>query len=130
MEPVPLVRVACAAFARRDGDALIELTDPAVEFHAPTAAVTQGGEPYRGHAGLRRYLADVGALYDRLDLELDDVRAVDAERVLALGRVRVHGAGRAIDAPAGWLWTVRAGRVVRVEVFETRQAALDAAAAG
>ena len=56
---VALVRRAFDAFDRRDLDVLVELTDPEVEFFAPTAVLANEGRCYRGHGGLARYLQDV-----------------------------------------------------------------------
>ena len=125
------VRALIDAFARRDVPAAIALVDPAAfELHAPTAAVARREGPYRGAEGVRRYFRDVMRVWDRLEVELDDLRPLpDGEHVLAFGRVRAYGAHRVLDAPAGWLWRVRAGRVVCGRVFETRQAALAAASA-
>jgi ketosteroid isomerase-like protein len=128
-----VVRALFAAFARRDVAAALALVDPAAfELRVPTAGLARDGEPYRGAEGLRRYLADVERVWDQLDVELDELHrrgpaGPGGERVLALGRVRAFGAGRALDAPAGWVCRVRAGRVVAVEVFETRSAASVAA---
>ncbi len=131
-----VVRALFAAFARRDVAAALALVDPAAfELRVPTAGLARDGEPYRGVEGLRRYLADVGRVWDRLDVELDELHrrgppGPDGERVLGLGRVRAIGAGRVLDAPTGWVCRVRAGRVVAVEAFETRSAAAAAADAG
>ena len=125
------VRALIGAFARRDVAAAIALIDPAgFELHVPTAEVARREGPYRGVDGVRRYFGDVALVWDRLEVELDDLRPLpDGEHVLAFGRVRAYGAHRVLDAPAGWLWRVRAGRVVCGRVFETRQAALAAASA-
>ncbi len=125
-DTVALLEAIYAAFARRDLATLTRLADPAFELHAPTATMLRGGEPYRGHDGLRRYLADVERLWDRLELEVDELRMAADRRVVALGRLRVHGAGRMIDAPAAWVWRLRDGRALSAHVFETRRAALAA----
>jgi ketosteroid isomerase-like protein len=73
---------------------------------------------------MRRYLADADRVWDRLELEVDELRT-DGEWVAALGRIRAHGGGRMVDSPVGWAWRVRGGRVVWGKVFESRRAALD-----
>ena len=54
-----IVRRAFDAFSRRDLNVLLTLADPEIEFMPATARVAGRAEPYRGHDGLRTYLADV-----------------------------------------------------------------------
>ena len=42
------------------------------------------GEPYRGHLGVREWLADIQQSFERFDLWLDDVRDL-GDDVLAIG---------------------------------------------
>ena len=58
-ENADIVRRAFDAFSRRDLTVLLTLTDPEMEFMPATARVAGRAEPYRGHDGLRTYLADV-----------------------------------------------------------------------
>jgi len=118
------VRAAFAAFSKRDEAALLALAHPDVEFHAPTGALMRSGEPYLGHDGLRTYLGDVAALWSELRVEPRDFRE-SGDVVVALGRIYAWGAGRVVDAPVGWVWTLREGRLVSGRVFDTQRAALD-----
>ncbi len=121
---VAVVRAAFVAFSRRDEQALLALADPTIAFHAPTGALTRGGEPYVGHEGLRAYLRDVAALWSELRVEPRDFRE-GGDVVVALGRVYAWGAGRVVDAPVGWVWRLRDRRLVDGRVFDTQRAALE-----
>jgi len=126
VEPEQVVRALFAAFERRDAARMGALVADEFTFHAPTAELLRGGEPYRGPDGIRRYLADVARQWERLEVEVDEVR-VRGDRAVALGRVRVLGGGQVVDSPAGWAFRTGAdGRLVSGRVFETRTAALEA----
>ena len=121
-----IVREVFEAFSRRDLDALIALADPDIVFSPATGRLAGRQEPYRGHEGLRRYLADVARVWQELRSEPDEFIELD-DRVVCTGRVYAWGVGRVIDAPAGWLWRLRDGRVLEGRVFQTRRAAYEAA---
>jgi ketosteroid isomerase-like protein len=120
-----IVRAVFDAFSRRDAAALIELCDPEIVFTPPTQRLAGRDEPYRGHEGLRTYLADVGRVWQELRSEPDEYIELD-DRVLCTGRVYAWGVGRVIDAPAGWVWRLRDELVVEGHVYETRRAAYEA----
>jgi ketosteroid isomerase-like protein len=117
-----IVRQVFAAFTRRDTAALLALCDPEIVFTPPTGRLAGRDEPYRGHEGLRTYLADVARVWQELRSEPDEYIEVD-DRVLCTGRVYAWGVGRVIDAPAGWVWRISDGLVVEGHVYETRRAA-------
>jgi ketosteroid isomerase-like protein len=120
-----IVRAVFDAFSRRDAAALIELCDPEIVFTPPTQRLAGRNEPYRGHEGLRTYLADVSRVWQELRSEPDEYVELD-DRVLCTGRVYAWGVGRVIDAPAGWVWRLRDELVVEGHVYETRRAAYEA----
>jgi ketosteroid isomerase-like protein len=121
-----IVRNVFDAFTRRDTEALLALCDPEIVFTPPTGRLAGRDEPYRGHDGLRTYLADVARVWQELRSEPDEYIEL-GDRVLCTGRVYAWGIGRVIDAPAGWVWRIRDGRVVEGTVYETRRAAYEAA---
>ncbi|HUN78208.1 MAG TPA: nuclear transport factor 2 family protein [Solirubrobacteraceae bacterium] len=108
-----------AAFGRRElSEAeMLELLHPEIVFTPMTAQVTQAGEPYRGHAGIRRYEADLAERWSELRIELTQIRAA-GDAVVALGLVSGRGAaGSFSDQPATWVIKFRDGRVASVQVF-------------
>jgi uncharacterized protein len=122
---VEIVRRAFDAFSRRDAAALAELIDPDFEWVSPTARVAGRSGPYRGEQGLRDYLADVAGVWQELRSEPEEFREV-GDRVVVVGRIYAWGVGRVIDAPAGWVWRLRDGRIVEGRVYDSRRGALEA----
>ena len=125
-ENADIVRRAFDAFSRRDLSALLAIADPEMEFMPATARVAGRGEPYRGHEGLRTYLADVARVWQELRSEPAEFIEV-GDVVVCTGRVYAWGVGRVIDAPAGWVWRLRDGKLVEGRVYENRREALAAA---
>jgi ketosteroid isomerase-like protein len=124
---VEIVQQIFVAFGHRDADAVVALCAPDVVFEPVTARVAAGGEPYRGHDGMRAYLADVARVWQELRPSPDEYRENDGGIVVATGRVYAWGAGRVIDSPAGWLFRLRDGRIAYGRIFETVSGALEAA---
>ena len=121
-----IVRQVFDAFSRRYLQALIALSDPEIVFRPQTGRLAGRDEPYRGHEGLRAYLADVAQVWQELRSEPDEYVELD-DRVVCTGRVYAWGIGRVIDAPAGWVWRLRDGLVVEGRVYDTRRGAYEAA---
>jgi ketosteroid isomerase-like protein len=124
---VDIVRRAFAAFEERDADALVAVCSQDIVFEPVTARLAAGGKPYRGHDGMRQYLADVARVWQELRPAPDDYREGADGIVVATGRVYAWGVGRVIDSPAGWLWRIRDGRIAYGRIFGTASAALEAA---
>jgi ketosteroid isomerase-like protein len=126
---VEIVRQVFAAFERRDAGALVALCDEKCLFEPVTAQIA-GGDGYRGHEGMRRYLSDVATVWQELRPEPTTFHEVGADTVVATGRIYAWGVGRVIDSPAGWLWRLRDGRIVYGRVFDTARGALREAGLG
>jgi hypothetical protein len=90
-ENVELTYLAHAAFNQRDLDAYLALHHPHVEF-VPYEVSVQGGDPHRGHAGVRSWWEESLAVLPDLRSELDEVRDV-GDKVFVRGRLNGHGAG-------------------------------------
>jgi ketosteroid isomerase-like protein len=124
---VDIVRRAFAAFEARDPELIVAIARPDIVFEPITARIAAGGEPYRGHDGLREYFKDVARVWQELRPTPDTFYEREGGLVVATGRVYAWGAGRVVDAPAGWLWRVRDGKLAYGRVFETAAGALAAA---
>jgi ketosteroid isomerase-like protein len=124
-----MIRQAYRAFAERDLAALIALADEAVEVSTVTGLLSGRTEPYRGHAGLEEYMADLATTWKRIELQPQQFQALDEERTLVFGRVRAWHERGFLDSSNAWLWTLREDRVVAVQVFadpsEARSAFID-----
>jgi ketosteroid isomerase-like protein len=111
---------------RRDPDGLFVDLDPAVEVHPLTGAMLEGVS-YRGHEGMRKWLADVAEYWESMWVE--PRQFLDAgESVVVLGRV--HGCGKrsgvAIEAPAAWVCRQRDARMSYLRFYLDPSDALDA----
>jgi ketosteroid isomerase-like protein len=127
-ENMELVRRWAQAFNERDMNALDDLTGPDFEFF-PYLATLIETTVYRGHDGLRSYFADADAAWETIQVRLDEVREVD-DRTVSSGEL--HGKGRAsgleVRVPLAWVGESRDGRVVRLETYTSKEAALEAVA--
>jgi ketosteroid isomerase-like protein len=127
-ENVQIVRRVYDALERPD-TAVRALWHPDVEFDVSRdiwGAVVGGGR-YRGLEGVRSWMLDLYAAWERMDLNCEEL--IDAgEQVIAVLSVRGRGRVSGIELeyhPAG-VWTVREGKIVRVVWFPTRDEALEA----
>jgi hypothetical protein len=91
-EYVALTHRVIDAFNRRDLGAYLELMDPEVEF-TPYEVWVQGGDPYRGHAGVRSWWEESFAVLPDLRAEVYEVRDLGGRALLVHGRLRGQGAG-------------------------------------
>ena len=115
-------------FSHRDVPGLLALCAEDVEFLPVTAMVAADGEPYVGHAGITRYVADVARVWEELTVEPSEFHRAGDDTVVSIGRVYAWGVGRVIDAPVGWVWRFGPdGKAVYGRVYESRAEALAAA---
>jgi ketosteroid isomerase-like protein len=118
------------AFSRGDLARALSLVHPEIVFRPLTAAVTRAGEPYRGHDGVRRYMADVEAHWEQLTVRPAQIRAA-GRAVVALGVVSGRGpAGSFEDAPTTWVVKFREGLVVHAQIFSDERNAVNALVGG
>ncbi|HEV3376142.1 MAG TPA: nuclear transport factor 2 family protein [Thermoleophilaceae bacterium] len=126
-----MVKAVFAAFAERDVERVLELTDPEVEFTTVTSDYAGRTEPYRGHEGMRQYFRDVALVWEDLRLTPREFREV-GDSILVTGRVNARSPARIFDGSTGWVWRVRDGRVVYGRVYpsarDAERAVMDAGA--
>jgi ketosteroid isomerase-like protein len=120
---IEVVQAVFAAFAERDLEAVLELAAPDIEFIAVTSDYAGRTEPYRGHEGIRQYFRDVAEVWDELRLTPTDYRVV-GEQVLVTGRVSSRSSARVVSGSTGWVWRVRAGKVVWGRVYASAEEAV------
>jgi ketosteroid isomerase-like protein len=82
---------AIDAFNRRDLTAFLELMDPDIEF-TPYEVAVQGGNPYRGHGGVRSWWEESFEVFPDLRAEAYEIRDL-GNMTLVRGRIRGQGAG-------------------------------------
>jgi ketosteroid isomerase-like protein len=113
-------------FNRRDVAALLDLISPDVEW-VPLRAVLDG-DVYRGHDGIRRFIADMDEDIEGMQVRSDEVFEV-GENVVVYGAIvgKGRGSGMDLDLPIGWVMHVTEGRVDYLRAYSERADALEAA---
>jgi ketosteroid isomerase-like protein len=111
---------------RRTGEPRWEDLHPQIEMHDHD--IPDGG-PYRGHDGWRKWEADFGEAWDSFSTEPQDYMDAGDGRVVVVARVsaRGRGSGVSVEHLDGILWTVRGGKVVRLDYYHSPAEALEAA---
>ena len=101
----------------RDYDALLELSDPEVQWHSFFAAVGEGGV-YRGHEAMRQYMDDLDEAFESAGAEVDDGLAI-GDIVVLVGRLHYRGRDSGVESatPAGWLFHFRRRKLVLFRAF-------------
>jgi ketosteroid isomerase-like protein len=112
-----IIRSAYEAFAARDLDTLIELSDEDVEISTVTGLLAGRTEPYRGHEGLAQYLDDLSGQWRKLELQPQHFLPLSEGRMLVFGRVRAWHQRGFMDSENAWLWTLRGEKVASVRVY-------------
>jgi ketosteroid isomerase-like protein len=112
-----LIRRAYDAFAKRDLDTLVSISDDSIELSTVTGLLAGRTGPYRGHEGLAQYMDDLAGTWKRIELRPQQFNEIDAESILVFGRVRAWHDKGFLDSANAWLWTVRDDRVIAVKVF-------------
>ena len=127
-----VVRQVYDAVARRDAESVLARSDPDVEVRfSPGTLADRIGEAgsFHGHEGLRAFDRELRQAFE--DFETNYEELIDAgDRVVSVSRYRATGrrSGIEIDGPPQFgIWTLQEGRVVRVDWFDSRAEALEAA---
>jgi ketosteroid isomerase-like protein len=112
-----------------DDPAVFEAMSEDIDLHPDPAADWVGiDDVYRGHDGVRAYLARVYEAFEDYRPEVEDL--LDAgDKVITLAIE--HGRGRASGLVAesrrtAHVWTMRAGKAVRLDLYLERSEALRA----
>ena len=123
-ENLEIVRRGFTAWSGGDFTAMLQELDPDVVLHVEQA----GQGVYRGHEGVIKSLVDWTEDFD--DFKVVPEGFLDNGDYVVV-RTRQTGSGKSSGAPMeGLFWFVyqmREGKVVRIHVLTTEQAALEAA---
>ncbi|MCW3007583.1 MAG: hypothetical protein JWP17_2209 [Solirubrobacterales bacterium] len=127
---IATVKAVYAAFGRGDVETALVHVAPEFELRPEGTSRLTGRSLYRGHDGIRDYFDDAARVWERgLRIEPVDYRAV-AGSVVVFGRVWGALEDGPLEAEVIWVWKLRDGLLTSGQVFSTRAAALEAAAAG
>jgi ketosteroid isomerase-like protein len=125
-ENVAITRAAFDAFTRGDRDAWVAMFADDAELYSLRSQLE--GHPYRGHDGLREFLADADEQWDYVQLDVGEIRDA-GEQVVVLADFRARGStsGVELDFPVGMVVTVRAGKLTYGRFYSNPDEALAAA---
>jgi ketosteroid isomerase-like protein len=127
-ENVEIVREAFEAFLGGNQEKTARLVDPEIEFHG-TVGGLQEGQVAHGQSQIEQE-------FEEVDLEAWEERRLEAEEFIDAGDdvvVLLHeyrrgrGSGVELEAKTAVVVAVSGGRVVRIEGYMDRDAALEAA---
>jgi ketosteroid isomerase-like protein len=112
-----IIRRAYRAFAERDVETLAELASDEIEVSTVTGILAGRDKPYHGRAGIEDYMRDLGATWRRIELQPQTFHTLAEGQMLVFGRVRAWHERGLLDSANAWLWTLRDGEVISVQVF-------------
>jgi ketosteroid isomerase-like protein len=127
-ENVEIIRRGFETMQRDGWQTLLSLIDPEFELTTPPDLAMEP-DTYHGEAGLRRY-------FESFEDAMEDIQIVSEGEFLGAGekvfvpfRLSARGRETGIEATqhAFQVWTMRAGKGLRVEIFASREQALEAA---
>lgn len=122
------IRGAFARWNSGDPDVVFELFDDGIVLHSAMTSST-----FRGHDGIRAWLAEIYEQFERWDVDLAGVEGVDDKPhlLLAFGTIKAHGrlSGMDIDLPIAWLARYRGEKVAELHMFTDADEARHAARA-
>jgi ketosteroid isomerase-like protein len=109
---------------------LFDALDREIELHPDPGADWVGVDDiYRGHDGVRSYMAQVYEAFEDYRPEVEDLLdAGDKVITLAIEHGRGRGSGAMVEARrTAHVWTMRANKAVRLDLYLDRAKALKAA---
>jgi ketosteroid isomerase-like protein len=127
-ENVEIVRRAVQAFNERgfDGIGDSDLVTDDFEFHEPPEQPAP--RTARGREEVRKLGGEFDAAWAEHHSEPQEIRAVDADRVLLVSVEHFKGRdGIEVDAPFAAIFTLRDGKLARWQAFWDKRRALEAA---
>jgi ketosteroid isomerase-like protein len=124
-ENLALMRRAFEAFGAQDVEGFVGCMHPEVVFE-PHLALVEG--KYRGHDGIRQFMADGSDVMELRQTDVDEVRDL-GDRVLALGTFHIRGRGSGAEdaTPFALLGKIRDGRFVHLKDYGDHALGLEAA---
>jgi ketosteroid isomerase-like protein len=125
-EKIELVREGLAAFTRGEFERLAEFVQPdMVSFRA---SPLPGPQTYHGAAGVLEMYDDWTAEFEDFEMEFVEFAEVgDRVVVEMVQRATGKASGLTVEAPFWMVYTLRQGKISRLDVYNSREQALEAA---
>jgi ketosteroid isomerase-like protein len=118
------VRRGIDAYNHRDIEGIVAVTAEDAVL-VPMRSLLEGGE-YRGHDGVRRFMADIDEDWSERHIEVEEIRELE-DAVLVLGSFRAVGrSGTEVRFPVAWHSQIRDGKLTRLTAYSDTDAALRA----
>ena len=115
-ENIQLVREGIAAMEQGDVEALLALSHPEVEWVNPDYAVEPGTR--HGLAGFRKAIEATHDSFAELRFHIEEIIDVE-DRVVATGIMSARGKGSGVEMrqPFGNVFTIKDGKVIRMQWY-------------
>jgi ketosteroid isomerase-like protein len=124
-ENVEVLRRGYESWNRGDRDAAFESLEPEFELQLPEGGMNVGS--FQGREGASKLFEDYLEVFDFFHMEPEEFfEAGDRIVVFVRTPARGKGSGVEVEFRPAHVWTMRAGKAVRLEVFPERQNALEA----
>ena len=125
-ENVEVVQRGYEAWERGDLSVAIGIADPEMVTNVAPPIPVAG--TYRGAEGFLRVTLDWAEAFDELVMTGEEfIDAGDRVVVRTLHKSRGVGSGVPVENDIWYVWTIRSGKAVRVDIFNERTQALKAA---
>jgi uncharacterized protein len=128
-QSIDVVRRVYEAAKARDTESVLALYDADVELDATRLGLVGSAVGiFRGHDGLRSLFREWNEAWAKVEYSYDEL-IDEGDKVVSVVTRHARGRSSGIDVqrPFALVWTVRDGKVVRVEWFLDREEALEAA---
>lgn len=114
-----LIRAAFDRLNAGDLEAGKELMAADVELDTRVTSVS--GRVYRGHAGLDQWAAELDESFEDMQQTPERLIPLDSQRTIVVTRIQARGRGSGvdIDETIASIFTVKTGKVTRVESYRT-----------
>jgi uncharacterized protein len=123
---IETLRVGYEAFNQGDWDTPTRFVHPEFELQTADRVVNPG--TYRGLDETRRFFEDLFEPFEEVTVEPEEFfESGDQIVVFVAARLKPAGSTAEVENRIGHLWTMRDGKVVRLQVFPRREEALEAA---
>ena len=122
---IDTLRYAYEAINRGNWDSAFRAAHPDFELKAPDRMMRAG--TYRGSVAARQFFEDLLEAFEEVVVQPEKFFE-SGERIVVFVslRSRPSGSSAVIEIQIGHIWTMRAGKVVQLEIFPEREEALEA----
>jgi ketosteroid isomerase-like protein len=121
-EDLEAVRRGIDAYNRGDVEGMLETTSEDVVL-VPVRSLLEGGE-YRGHDGVRRYMADMDEDWVERSIEVDEIRELEGSFLVLGVFIAVGRSGTEVRYPVAWHSVIRDGKLVHMTAYSDQDAAI------